>query len=162
VLVQRIAANLTPWTAAFPGLTYGEIEGWVQIQDNPGWQRDYAQMRDGIQVATGVRLSFVHTDTNIHGHPNWPAALVAAQAFVHQQGMKYGMIYDALQTAQSDAQWIADAKAGIATMETQTQAIPDTAIIASWNQYPTHVLPATNPTTLSSLLLYYLALPHAP
>ena len=165
VLIQRIAANLSMVTAVFPGLTYGEIETWVQIQDNPGWQQDYAQMRDGIEVATGIRLSFVHTDTFIYAHPNWPASLVAAQAFVHQQGMKYGMIYDNMdQTTKttSDVQWIADAKAGIGVMESQVHAIPDTAVIASWNPYPTHALPATDPTTLSSLLLYYLSLPHTP
>ena len=129
VLIQRIAANLSMVTAVFPGLIYGEIETWVQIQDNPGWQQDYAQMRDGIEVATGIRLSFVHTDTFIYAHPNWPASLVAAQAFVHQQGMKYGMIYDNMdQTTKttSDVQWIADAKAGIGVMESQVHAIPDT------------------------------------
>ena len=63
-------------------------------------------------------------------------------------------------TEQSDALWIADAKTKIATMEGQIHAIPDTAIIASWNAYPAYVLPATSPTTLSSLLFYYLALPH--
>jgi len=159
-LIQRVATSLAIWTNGFPGLTYGETEGWVQIQDNPGWQHDYAQFRDGIAAATGVRVSFVHTDTNIHGHPNWPALLVTAQAFVHQMGMKYGMIYDGYGTEQSSVLWIADAKTLIATMESQMRVIPDMAVVASFDPYPTDILPPTSPATLSSLLYYYLTLPH--
>jgi hypothetical protein len=159
-LIQRVAANLAVWTSLFPGLSYGDIEPWVEIEDDPNWQPEYAALKDGIAVATGVRLSFAHTDTNIYAHPNWASALVAAQAFVHEQGMKYGMIYDGLDTETSSAQWVADAKARIATMESQMHVIPDTAIIASWYKFPTDVLPPTDPTTLSGLLFYYVALPH--
>jgi hypothetical protein len=160
VLVQRVASTLSVWAQAFPGLSYGESEPWIGIEDNAGWQADYAAMKDGIAATTGIRVAFVHTDANIHAHPNWVAALAAAQAFVHQMGMKYGMIYDSLGTDTSDAQWIADAKVRIDTLEHQAHIIPDAALIESWNQYPSRILPHSDPTTLSSLLFYYTQLNH--
>jgi hypothetical protein len=159
-LLQHLIPTLTIWARAFPGATFGEVEPWIQVIEHPDWQADYRAMRDGIAAATGVRLAYVHTDLNDHLHPDWAAELAAVPPFVRSLGMRYGMIVDGRGQDPTDEAWIATAKARIAAAEDQHHIIPDYVEIATWNKHPARALPETDPTTLSSLIDYYLARHH--
>jgi hypothetical protein len=159
-LVRRASPTISAWAQVFPGIVVGDVEPWVAIMDHPGWQSEYAEMKRGIEAATGQKLAFVHSDVNDHNHPNWAAELAAVPPFVHRLGMKYGMIYDGRGPDPTDEQWLADARDRVVQMEDRLHVIPDQAVIQSWNKHPAHALPATDPTTLGSLLEWYAALHH--
>jgi hypothetical protein len=156
-LVRHLAPTIAIWARAFPSATIGDIEPWLQLMEHPGWQADYRAMKDGIAAATGVRLAYVHTDLNDHNHPNWAAELAAVPPFVRSLGMRYGMIYDGRGNDPTDAAWLATAKERIVTAEDRYRIIPDYAVFATWNSHPARALPETDPTTLSSLIDFYLA-----
>jgi hypothetical protein len=159
-LLQHLVPALTIYARAFPAATIGDIEGWIAVMEHPGWQSDYRAMKDGIAAATGVRLAFATTDLAERGHADWAGELATIPPFVHSLGMRYGVIYDGHGRDPTDEAWIASAKEKIVVMEDQHHIIPDYVVFATWNPHPTHALPETDPTTLSSLIDWYLARHH--
>ena len=159
-LLQHLIPTISIYAHAFPATTIGDIEAWIMIMEQPDWQADYRFMVQGIAKATGVKLAFVHTDINEHGHPDWAAELRAVPPFVHSLGMRYGCIYNGHGRDASDEGWIETAKQKTILMEDQEHIIPDYVVFASWNKFPTRALPPTDPTTLSGLITWYLARRH--
>lgn len=70
------------------------------------------------------------------------------------RGIPFGLIYNGLGMT-SDAAWISAAESHFAEYELYGGTIPDQTIFQTWETYPTHVLPETDPDALTYLVDNY-------
>jgi len=76
------------------------------------------------------------------------------KAIAHQNRLPFGIIYDG--AGKNDVEWSNGAFVRIQQIEANPQWKPDTAIIQSWEPFPTRMLPENKPGTTSELALRYL------
>jgi len=133
----------------WPGLVAGDTEPMpapVSPDDLAGWMDAYA-------AALGEPLAFLHLDVD-WGRNDWAQLGLAVAAAGNERGVPIGMIYNG-GAATSDATWVAAAGRRVIAYETAAGAAPDHVVFQSWMDKPDHVLPETDPTTLTGLIDAY-------
>jgi hypothetical protein len=90
----------------------------------------------------------------------WRQELPALKRKLHAEGLTYSLIYDGGGTGkpESDSLWTQEAAQRFHAVEADPQMAPDQAVIQTWVRWPAHMLPETEPATLTNLLLQYLSL----
>lgn len=154
-LVARVAQNVREFLRYYPDVTIVDVEGIPGLTAQPGWRGAYRRFRAGLHAAIGRPLSGLQLDVNWND-PGWRAAMRAVAAFTRQLGMQLGVIYNGSGADQSGAQWMADAERHVIEVEGELGIIPDQAVFASWNPYPTHALPETAPDAHTHLIDFYI------
>ncbi|WP_426420229.1 hypothetical protein [Bradyrhizobium genosp. A] len=169
-LASRVAINVRIFTAAFPNVVVGDIEPFPAISRQPRWQAEYAAWVAAFRAATGVGLDFLQLDFDW-----WNPDLIVGQAqfrqpndqaianlarqvsdVARQNELKLGMIMNGggPPGAHSDSDWVQQARAHIRVLEGSGVHF-DHALIETWDRYPSHTLPETDPNSLSSLIGIY-------
>jgi uncharacterized protein (TIGR03437 family) len=154
---QQVAANalesVTQIKTVFPNVIVGDIEPLLSPQNSPDWLTQYAAWIDAWRAAAGFPFAFFHFDIN--WTVNWKPAVESLRQELVQRGIPFGMIYNGSTSDASDSSWILAAEGHYVAWETQGGAIPNHVIFQSWNPYPQHVLPETDPTALTYLIDSY-------
>jgi len=132
-----------------PGVIVGDIEPmWAEISAD-----DLASWLDTYREAAGEPLAFLHLDID-WGRSDWPDALLATEKAARARGVPVGVIYNG-GAADSDVRWNDFAAARMYTYEGMTGGRPDQVILQSWMDHPDRVLPESDPSTFTGLILRY-------
>ena len=154
---QQVAANALIQIAlvktVFPNVIVGDIEVVPDTIDSPNWLNQYTAWLDAWRAAAGTPLAFFHFDVN--WAVDWRSSVESLRQAVVQRGIPFGMIYNGWLTDITDADWVNDAENHYVSYETQGGTPPDHVIFQSWDNYPKHVLPESDPTTFTHLIDTY-------
>jgi len=154
---QQIAANalqnIAQIKTVFPNVIVGDIDVVPDTIDSPNWLNQYTAWLDAWRAAAGSPLAFFHFDVN--WTVDWRSSVESLCQAVVQRGIPFGMIYNGLPADSTDADWVNDAESHYVGYETQGGTPPDHVIFQSWDYYPKHVLPESDPTTFTHLIDTY-------
>jgi len=148
-----VAANVRAIKQVLPDVQIGDIEPLGRT-DPPDWVEQVMQWTKAYQDAAGEPLTFLHFDVVWAGP--WRQQLTVLAPRLHAAGIKFGVIYNGDPDDQSDLAWTSHAEQRFSTIETDPAITPSQAIIQSWMLHPTHMLPETQPGTLTWLVNRYL------
>jgi hypothetical protein len=151
-VAQNAAQNLAEIRSVFPDVVVGDIEVVPNIESINDWLTRYQQWLDAWQATTGKPFAFFHFDVN--WPTGWKPSAAALTRALQLRQIPVGHIYNTI-GAHSDASWIAGAESHMDDFETHERLLPDQANFQSWDPYPTHVLPETDPTAFTYLIDRY-------
>ena len=152
-LAKAIAVNVAAILAVFPEAEIGDIEPLAGSV--AGWVDQIEEFAAAFKTATGRPLAFVHADIN-WTNANWPAEL--RQLFrIHENGVKVGIIYNGNPTDSTNLAWTQNAEQRFLAVESDPSLIPDHAVLQTWMIRPDHMLPETQPGTMTYLVDRYVA-----
>ena len=154
-LVQRVKANLDEYLRIFPDAVVGEVEPFPALTEQPDWQTTYRAFNSQLAEAIGRPIAFFNLDISWQ-NPAWRERLAMMENFVHQLGMKFGIIYDGAGYDDTDSRWMTEAQRHFGEIESDLGVIPDQAIFQSWNRFPVRALPETSPAAHTHLIMRYL------
>lgn len=152
-LASDVAIKVRAIRRIFPGVLIGDIEGF----SHPALQDDIDAMMawtSAYEHAVGTRLSFLHVDVLWSGP--WQAQIKQLTARLHAAGIKLGIVYNGNLDDQTGRAWTRHAEQRFVAVEANPILIPDQAILQTWMQQPDHMLPETQPGTMTWLVNRYL------
>ena len=144
-VARQVAVNVAAIEAVFPNVQIGDTEPVPIASDIMQWAQAY-------QLATGHPLTFFNAD--VGWNSQWQGPLEDLAESLREANISFGVIYTG-NNATRDADWIQTAITRIATIESDPLLRPDSGILATWTNNPTHALPDNDPNTLSYLGLVY-------
>jgi hypothetical protein len=151
-IARNAALNVRQFREMFPNIEIGDIEPVNAIKSND-WSEGVRDWIEAYRKETGVPLAFFHDDMiwrePIAGRTRMLVGLLQAHS------IKFGVIFNSRGDVGSDQEWLDSAKRNIDEYRASGLKAPDQVIIQSWKPYPTHVLPESNPLTLTHLVNYY-------
>jgi hypothetical protein len=149
---QNAAKNLAQVQSVFPDVVAGDIEVLPNGAALDSWLEGYEQWVDAWQAVTGKPLAFFHFD--VDWSSDWKPAATALSRALAARHIPIGHIYNGDDGA-SDTAWMTLAEDHMTDFETHGALVPDQAIFQSWQAYPKHLLPETNPTSFTYLIDRY-------
>jgi len=153
-LAKRVGASVNKYVAVFPDLTLGDIEPIPGLILRPDWQASTRTFYNALKLRTGKDVTFLHTDVAWRV-PGYAAALATVQTFAHDMKLEFGVFYNGDGRDHGDTAWVSAAVGHFEKLESQPGFRPDDALFASWDNYPTHVLPETSDGTLGHVVASY-------
>jgi hypothetical protein len=110
---------------------------------------------DAYRGAAGVPLAFLQADVQWDGP--WRDQLTDLRARLLKQSIKFGIIYNGDVDDQTGLAWTRHTEQRFAEIEAAPALIPDQAVLQTWMAHPTHMLPETQPGTMTWLVNRYVA-----
>ena len=154
-VAQNAAQSVAQIRTVFPDVVVGDIEVVPHGGAIDTWLESYEQWMDAWQQVTGQPLAFF--DFDVDWNADWQPAASALTRALLERHIPAGHIYNG-NGQSSDADWMAAAEQHLAETETREQLLADEAIFQSWEPYPKHDLPETDPSALTYLIdRYFLA-----
>ena len=154
-IAEQAAGNIAIIKTIFPNVKVGDTEVVPNI-NAPDWLTQYAAWLDAWRSAAGEPLAFFFADVNwgtFGRDTNYRPAVDAVRQAVGQRQIPFGIIYNGF--GGSDQDWVNSARARYEAIEAAGAIIPDQVSFASWDLYPKHVLPESDPTTSTHLIDTY-------
>jgi hypothetical protein len=152
-IAQNAAQSVAQIHTVFPDAIVGDIEVVPALSPAPDWLDGYQAWVDAWQRITGTPLAFFHFD--VDWGSDWKPAVAALARALKMRHIPVGQIYIGSVDATSDAEWVTSAEQRWTDFETRGSPIPDQVIFQSWESFPKHVLPETDPTTFTHLIDRY-------
>lgn len=121
---------------------------------SPRFGVDLEQWFDAYQAATGQPLAFFRVDMQWSGE--WQSQMQQLGRLLHSKGIPLQIIYNGAGNAGSDEAWIAQAIGHFEQYQTNGSPRPDVVVFQCWTPNPTHVLPESDPRTMTGLIKQYL------
>jgi hypothetical protein len=156
-IAQDAAKRIKDVKSVFPNAKIGDVEPLMQWEDSQ-WAKDVSEWCDAFQSATGQRLEFFRLD--LWWNLPWQKRLDRLVSLLHDKQVPLQVIYDGASFAPSDRAWIDQAVQRFKEFEGARGIRPDAVILQSWHAKPSHVLPETDPGTLTNLVLQYINWKH--
>jgi len=159
-LARQILGQLKQVREIFPAVKVGDVEPIAAPPPQPtDWNDQVVAWTRTWRQVTGEPFVFVRADVVWKGP--WRQELPALKRKLHAEGLTYSLIYDGggLGRTETDPIWTQEAAQRFHAIEADPQMAPDQAVIQTWVRWPSHMLPETQPGTLTNLLLQYLSLP---
>ncbi len=135
----------------FPSIEVGESEPILDVTRNG--VGDLKSWLDAFQMATGRPLSFLRLDMNWNA--DWRKRVTAVSELLARGGVRLQIIYNGSGSDNSDEQWTSHALANARAFESVVK--PDSVAIQTLDTFPKHVLPETDPRTLTGLVNQYVS-----
>ncbi|PZR93434.1 MAG: hypothetical protein DLM68_00915 [Hyphomicrobiales bacterium] len=154
-IAQDIAMQIAIVHSYFPKAQVGDIEPVVGAGGPANWTQLIMQWANAYQSAVGQPLAFFHSDVAWQG-TGWSGQLTELQALLHAVNIPFGIIYDG-NYSDDAVEWTTAAEQKFAGIETNSPAVPDHAILQSWNPQPLDALPETQPGTMTYVVDRYAA-----
>jgi hypothetical protein len=156
---RRLATFAKQLRTVYPDIQVGTVDiylAWPLI-DPEGVA--YQVFLDSYRLEFGAELAFFHADVPAPTEPGWYETLALVHAIARERGISFGIIYNGSggdgSPDSTDAIWLEQAWQKMLAYELRAPVQPDHAILESWMQHPTHVLPETSPTAHTNLILRY-------
>ena len=152
-IAADIAGTVRAIKHVFPAAHIGDIEtlGRTEPADLSEELLTWTKL---FATATGQPLAFVHFDVVWSGP--WLQQYERLVPRLRAAGLRVGMIYNGDADDQTDLAWTKHAEQRFVTLEANPALAPADAIFQSWVAHPSHVLPDTQPGTLTWLVGRYL------
>ena len=119
-----------------------------------GYMVGLVQWPEVFEKATGQKLAFM--DVDVGWILPWTDIVGRFASEMKRRGIKFGLIYNGIDTDLSGETWVQNAIEHFESYENSGYPAPDAAIIQSWVQFPTHVLPETDSGSLTYVLRRYV------
>jgi hypothetical protein len=156
-VARQLAENVAVLKSVFPKIEIGDIEPFASSVP-PDWGAEILQFAAAYRAATGAPLAFVQLD--LHWSDDWRPFLADLVPRLRGAGIRYGLIYNGDPADETDLAWTRHAEERFELVEQNPALKPDDAILQTWMAHPTHMLPETEPGTMTNLVLRYLAATH--
>jgi len=151
-VAHNVVPNVRDFRAAFPEIEIGDIEPVNDIKD-ASWLEAVQAWIQLYKRETDTPLAFFHDDMI------WREPIAARTrmltAVLDAQHIKFGVIFNSRGDVKSDQDWLDSVKHNIEEYRSSSLKAPDQIILQSWKPYPRHVLPESNPFTLTHLVNLY-------
>jgi len=151
-LAGDIAGKVFAIRQIFPAVQIGDIEGIGQ-SGRPDDVDSLMEWTKAYESAAGAPLSFLHVDVQWAGR--WQPQIKRLASRLHTAGIEFGIIYNGDTDDQTNEAWTRHAERRFAEVEADPALVPDHAILQTWMRYPTHMLPETQPGTMTWLVDRY-------
>jgi hypothetical protein len=151
-----VAGHMKEMRTFFPGLQVGDIEPIGSAHPNERVD-EIIQWTAAYRAAMGEPLAFMHAD--VQWHQPWEEELHLLAQSLRSAHIKFGIIYNGDGSDTTGEAWTGHAEERLATIEADPALVPDQAILQTWMLQPEHMLPETQPGTMTYLVDRYLALP---
>jgi hypothetical protein len=151
-LAADVAGKVRAIRQIFPAVQIGDIE----VIGHPGPPDDVDAIMEwtkAYQSAVGTPLSFLHVDVSWPGP--WRPQVKQLAERLYDAGIKFGIIYNGDPDDLTDLAWTRHAEQRFAEIESDPELTPDQAILQTWMPNPTHMLPETQPGTMTWLVNRY-------
>jgi hypothetical protein len=145
--------------AAFPRVEIGDIEPLAAPQQPGDWLSEISQWIVAYGKAVGTPLHSFDADLTWSGP--WQPQLRSLASTLRAAGVSFGVIYDGDSTDSTGVEWVQHAVDRFTQVESNPATTPDRAILQSWTLQPSHMLPETEPGTMTYLVNSYLRRPVA-
>ncbi len=152
-VVAGLAENVKALRAVFPNVQIGDIEPFQGLAGHGVQLADELAFAQAFRQATGTPLAFVHAD--LHWKEYDQTRMAALKAAFDGAGIRFGVIYDGNPEDQTDVAWTQNAQTRFSMVEQDPLTEPDDAILQTWMVRPIHMLPETQPGTMTNLVLSY-------
>jgi hypothetical protein len=149
-IASDVAQKVKGVHSVFPEAKIGDIEP-VGGGGLP-WLADLQQWFSAYRAATGEELGFFRAD--IQWNRPWHDDMQALSELLHRRGVALQVIYNG--NARSDSVWIDEAAQRFKEYESGRRSLPYAVVFQCWTPNPTHVLPETDPQTLTGLVKRYV------
>lgn len=156
-LAKDAAVKIKQLRAVYPNAAFGDVEP-MGIPD-AHWISELEQWFDAYQAATGTPLAFFRVD--MQWKADWKGQMQQLTTILQRRGISLQMIYNGDGNAGSDENWTAQAVQRFQLYETSGLPKPDVAVFQCWTPNPTHVLPESDPHTMTGLIDQYIQWKHA-
>jgi hypothetical protein len=135
-VAERVATNLAAYQRLFPDIVIVDGEPIPSLTDQTNWQNDYRQWLNAFRKHVGRSLALTVLDID-WPRPNWQQSLKASAAFLRNQHVHLGIIYnaDAPATMTNDG-YLEAARQHFIRIERNMGIVPDVAVFASWVRFP--------------------------
>lgn len=108
-----------------------------------------------LKAALGPKTPFVMNLDVQWEHKIWYSWVTPFLTLLSQQGVRFGIIYHSIGYYKEDLAWLQTAEQFARNWEATVPTPPAYIVLQSWNPAPSHVLPETDPTAMTSLILAY-------
>ncbi len=154
-IARDVAGKVAAVRRSFPNVVVGDIEPYA-AEDRPAdWLDELKQWFAAYRAATGEPLAFF--DVDMDWHKDWRPQLSALVPTLKASGIKFGIIYDGDGGDTSGVTWTRHAEERFAAVEADPALAPDQAILQTWMRHPAHMLPESQPGTMTWLVNRYAA-----
>jgi hypothetical protein len=154
-VAKDVARRVAAIRRIFPNVQVGDIEPFAVRGQPVDWLDEIAQWIAAYRAATGENLAFFHVDMD--WHQDWRAQLPGLVPVLKAARIKFGIIYDGDPDDTSGIAWTRHAEERFAAVEADAALVPDQAILQTWMRHPAHMLPETQPGTMTWLVNRYAA-----
>jgi hypothetical protein len=154
-LAKQMAEKLRQIRLTFPAASFVDVEPFpLAMESDSAWLADLANWYDAFEEAAGEKFAFFRVD--MAWNAKWRDYVPSLLGLLHEKGIPLQLIYNGNGEAKSNEDWIASAVQHFKSYESDGRLPPQVAVIQSWNQYPSQILPETVPTTMTALLDRYV------
>jgi hypothetical protein len=154
-IARNVAFRVSVIRKVFPEVAIGDIEPVDSPAQPNDWMDEISQWAEAYRKANGTPLLFFDADVTWSG--SWKPQIKSLAERLHTAGISFGMIYDGDATDQSGVAWTTHAEERFTQVESDPSIRPQRAILQSWTLQPTHMLPETEPGTMTYLVNRYLS-----
>jgi hypothetical protein len=147
-----VAENVRTIRRIFPAVRIGDIEA-VGHPDSQGDIDALMEWTRAYEAAVGAPLDFLHADVLWTGP--WQPQIAQLASRLRAAGIAFGIIYNGNPDDQSDQAWTRHAEQRFAAIEADPALTPDHAVLQTWMSHPVHMLPETQPGTMTWLVNRY-------
>jgi hypothetical protein len=149
-LANNVAENIRSVRRIFPNVEIGDVE---VVDASSEWITDLLHWNDAYQAAVGEPLAFFQADIA------WSVLAMQNLVTLSRQlrgQIPFGIIYNAGPNVANDEQWQLSTERNISEAESMRRIHPDIAVFATWEHYPTRLLPEDRFGTMTNIVLRYL------
>ena len=160
-VADSVAMNVRMIRSYYPQVQFIETE---PPQALTGGVAEYSQFLDAYQarlheLPIAVRFDIAWGTVNAQ-HREWHQAIPEFIAMLKARGIGYSIIYDAGRVAgkipDTDAGWVASAKANVADWEATIPDKPAQIDLQTWSPNPVNIVPESDPTTMTGYLKWFV------
>jgi hypothetical protein len=160
-VADSVAANVRMIRSHYPKIQFIEVEPQQAL---PGGVAEYSQFLDDYQqrlheLPAAVRFDIAWGTVDAR-HRDWHTAMPEFIAMLKARGIGYGIIYDAGRVdgkiPDTDAGWVASAKANVAAWEATIPDKPAQVDLQTWSPNPMNIVPESDPTTMTGYLKWFV------
>lgn len=152
VIARDVANKIRQVRAIFPGVKVGDTEPIMALPEAT-WQADLEQWLDDFQADTGTPMAFFSVE--LDWRAPWHQRMQQLKALLARRHVPLGVVYNATGDP-PDAEWVAQTAAHYRELETSV-GVPDGVAFQSWVHHPARLLPETDPTTFTGMVITYVA-----
>ena len=153
-VVKEVAKKVRQVNSIFPQAQIGEVEPisalWRVRPDR--WASEIQEWLAEYHAATGHKLAFFRLD--MEWNHGWQTQIGELTDILRRAGVPLQIIYNS--GSHTDKEWTARAESHFKEFESGPWPLPAAAVFQSWTSNPSHLLPETEPTTLTGLVRRYI------
>jgi hypothetical protein len=151
-VARELAASVKIFRQALTSAQFCDAEP-IAFELSGGWTSKILQWTKTFQSATGLPLACFQMDVQWKGP--WQQQLSELKTGLRGAGIKLGVMYTGDEKARTGLEWVQQSVQRARAVEANPATAPDQALLQSWMRQPDHILPETQPGTMTNLVLEY-------